>query len=276
VIGDVAGHLDELCGELRRLGADPDTGRLPADLTVVQLGDLVHRGPASDAVIALVDRYLTHQPTQWIQLVGNHEAQYLHDPVFEWPERVSDRSEDTLRRWWAAGRMRAATWVPDDLGGFLVTHAGLTADFWYSTLGAPGSAEQAANAINSLIGVHDDILFRAGEMLRGRRRSSIRKTGPGPVWAATTTELLPGWLTMTLPFSQIHGHDSMYDWRRRRFPPAAGTGSGDAAELARVTVVDEQSKHETTLLPGGLIIGIDPGHGNLPCRPWRAWELSTP
>lgn len=274
VIGDVAGHLDELRGELVRLGADPDTGRLPDDLTVVQVGDLVHRGPASDGVVALVDRYLTEQPAHWIQLVGNHEAQYLHDPLFDWPERISDRSRDTLRRWWAAGRMRAATWVPDDVGGFLVTHAGLTFDFWRSTLDAPATAEQAAKGVNSLIGVHDEVLFRAGEMLRGRRRSSIRRASPGPVWAATATELLPGWLGTTLPFSQIHGHDSIYDWQSRSFPPAAGNSADDTvAELARVTVIDEQAKHETTVLAGGLIVGVDPGHGRRPRRPWRAWEL---
>ena len=52
VVGDVAGHLDELRTELRRLGADGGTGRLPDDLTIIQVGDLVHRGPASDAVVA--------------------------------------------------------------------------------------------------------------------------------------------------------------------------------------------------------------------------------
>jgi hypothetical protein len=77
VIGDIAGHLDELRTELRRLGADGATGWLPGDLTIIQVGDLVHRGPASDAVVALVDGYLTRQPMQWVQLVGNHEAHYL-------------------------------------------------------------------------------------------------------------------------------------------------------------------------------------------------------
>lgn len=263
VIGDVAGHVDELRAELRRLGADRGTGRLPDDLMVVQVGDLVHRGPASDAVVALVDGYLTHQPAQWVQLVGNHEAHYLRDPVFDWPERIADRSRDTLRRWWAAGQMLAATWVHDGAEGFLITHAGVTADFWRGTLGAPSSAERAAITINSLIGTDDSALFRAGTMLHRRRRAR----GAGPLWAATAVELLPGWLATTLPFSQVHGHDSVFDWQQRRFR-AAG-------DVARLTVLDEEAKHETTVLDGGRIIGIDPCHGSRPCRPWRAWEIRS-
>jgi N-acetylmuramoyl-L-alanine amidase len=265
VVGDVAGHLDELRTELRRLGADGGTGRLPDDLTIIQVGDLVHRGPASDAVVALVDGYLTHQPTQWVQLVGNHEAQYLRDPVFDWPERISDRSRDTLRRWWAGGQMRVATCVGTDAESFLITHAGVTAGFWRGTLGAPSSAEQAATTINSLIGTDDGALFRAGTMLHGRRRAR----SAGPVWAATAAELLPGWLATTLPFSQIHGHDSIFDWQRRRFRSA----DDSADDLARLTVLDEEAKHESTVLAGGRIIGIDPGHGGRPHTPWRAWEI---
>jgi hypothetical protein len=102
VIGDVAGHLDELRTELRRLGADDGTGRLPGDLTIIQVGDLVHRGPASDAVVALVDGYLTRQPMQWVQLVGNHEAHYLRDPMFDW--RPGHRSQP--RRPWRAWEIR--------------------------------------------------------------------------------------------------------------------------------------------------------------------------
>ncbi|HTK65869.1 MAG TPA: metallophosphoesterase [Pseudonocardia sp.] len=289
VIGDVAGHLDELRTELRRLGADPDTGRLPDDLTVVQVGDLVHRGPASDAVIALVDGYLTHQPRRWVQLVGNHEAQYLREPAFDWPERISARSRDTLLRWWEERRMLVAAAVLGDDENFLITHAGVTTDFWRGTLPSPRSAVQAAALINSLIGEHADALFRAGAMLHGRRLPGSGARDPddprvvgsreiaaraiGPVWAATACELLPGWLGTTLPFSQVHGHDSIFDWRRRCFRANPDTDVAD--ELAHRTVIDEDAKHEITSLAGGRIIGVDPGHGAQARRPWRAWEIRT-
>lgn len=58
LIGDVAGHLDVLRWALGAHGVDLDTATIPDGLVVVQAGDLVHRGPDSAGVIALVDRFL--------------------------------------------------------------------------------------------------------------------------------------------------------------------------------------------------------------------------
>jgi hypothetical protein len=261
VVGDIGGHADELRRELRRLGADPESGRLPEDLTVVQVGDLVHRGPDSERVVALVDGYLRDQPGQWVQLVGNHEAHYLRDPVFAWPERLHRESVRTLRRWWAAGQLRVAASVVTDSEAFLVTHAGLTAGFWHEVLGSPADARQAAAALNALVGTADNALFRAGHLLSGERRNQ----GAGPVWAAAATELVPSWWGKRMPFSQVHGHTSVYDWHHRHFRASA--------EIAEVTALAEEAKHETVTLPGGRIVGVDPGHGRHAVRPWQAYEL---
>ena len=263
VVGDVAGHADELREELVRLGADPATGRLPAGLTVVQVGDLVHRGPDSPGVVALVDDYLTRQPGQWVQLAGNHEAQYLREPAFSWPERLDEASAETLRRWWASGQMRPATAVRTAEGeDVLITHAGLTAGYWVQVLDRVPDAGTAARGLNSLVGTHEDVLFAAGEMLGGGKPSPLA----GPMWAAAGTELVPGWLELPLPFSQVHGHTSLTDWSSGRLRVRR--------ELARRTVLDHEAKHETTVLDGGRIVGVDPGHGTLPRRPWRAWEAA--
>ena len=45
VIGDVGGHADQLRKVLRELGAESE--QLPSDLIVIQVGDLVDRGPDS-------------------------------------------------------------------------------------------------------------------------------------------------------------------------------------------------------------------------------------
>ena len=66
VIGDVGGHLGHLRAALIALGADGDDLRLPSDLTVIQVGDLVDRGPDSSGVLDLVGRLLDDQPEQWI------------------------------------------------------------------------------------------------------------------------------------------------------------------------------------------------------------------
>ena len=207
-MGAVSGPVEELRTELRRLGAGGPADRLPPGLTIVQVGDLVHRGPDSDEVVALVDHYLSDQPDQWIQLVGNHEAHYLRRPVFDWPESISARSAASLRRWWATGQMRVAAAVCTDAEDFLVTHAGLTAGFWRDVLAGQSDAERTAAALNGLIGAREEVLFRAGHLLRGRRGNRAA----GPIWAAAATELVPSWLPGTMPFSQVHGHTSIIDW----------------------------------------------------------------
>jgi hypothetical protein len=264
VIGDVGGHLTELRRELVRLGADEETGDLPADLTIVQVGDLVHRGPDSAGVVGLVDRHLRGRPGQWIQLVGNHEAQYLTAPAFAWPERLDETSADTVRAWWSDGLMRVAVAV--DVGDgdhVLITHAGLTSGYWRQVLGAPADASRVADGLNSLIGGHDQVIFRPGQMLLGG--------GPdlaaGPLWAAAATELVPGWLGAGMPFSQVHGHTSLYAWHERRFVARH--------EIARRTTLDETARHESTKLGAARIVGIDPGHGRAPGASWRAWPMSS-
>ena len=256
MIGDLAGHLRELRGELERLGARDD--RLPDDLTVVQVGDLVHRGPDSEGVVALVARYLSRQPDQWVQLIGNHEAQYVREPAFAWPERIDDAAIDTLRGWWRTGRMRVAAAVrADDGEAFVITHAGLTAGFW-TGLGAPASAAEAAAAINATAA---ETVFRAGAMLGG----AAPDLATGPVWAAAASELVPSWLGVAMPFSQVHGHSRLGDVGRHQL--------FCDAELVPLMDVDEQAAHIGVRLAGGRLVGIDPGHGRRARRPWRAFEI---
>lgn len=260
VIGDLGGHVIELRAELARLGADPD-GRLPDDLVVVQVGDLIHRGPHSDAVVALVDSYLRAQPRQWIQLAGNHEAFYFRPPPFHWPDRVSWKSSRTLRRWWNDGRAVVAATVDTTDESFLVTHAGVTAEFWSDVLGGPGTAHEAARRINRLANDGAGVVFRGGRVLHGTITA-----GAGPLWADAATELVPGWADRRMPFSQIHGHSSVVDWRCRSMTP---TG-----QIGPMLTTDFAAKHETVHLDGGRLIGIDPGHRDTATTPWRALEVT--
>lgn len=261
VIGDVGGHAEPLRDELTRLGAGTD-GALPDDLIVVQVGDLIHRGPDSAEVVDIVDGYLGTQPGQWIQLIGNHEAHYLQPPVFAWPESLSRKHIRIIRRWWRSGAAGVATAVETPFESFLITHAGITAEFWASVLGGPATAAEAARRINDLAKEGADTVFRAGVMLHGTTVSDA-----GPLWADTTTELLPGWADGRMPFSQIHGHNSVTSWRADE--PTVSRQGADA-----LVTVDADAKHETVHLSGGRIIGIDPDHRDTPTRPWRAFELT--
>lgn len=262
VIGDVGGHATPLRDELARLGARPD-GSLPEDLIVVQVGDLIHRGPDSAAVVDLVDRYLRMQPAQWIQLIGNHEVNYLQQPVFAWPETLSRKHTRILNQWWRSGAAVVAAAVETTTyESFLITHAGITAEFWASILGGPPTAAEAARRINDLAKSDAETVFRAGVMLGGTTASDV-----GPLWADTTTELVPGWADRHMPFSQIHGHSSISTWRED------DAGVAQPGIEALVTI-DVDAKHESVHLAGGRLIGIDPDHRDTPTIPWRALELA--
>src|SRR4051812_33029405 len=131
VVGDVGGHLRQLRAALAALGATSEQLRLPADLTVIQVGDLVDRGPDSSGVLDLVSRYLDEQPTQWVQLIGNHEAQYLPGGVAFWRDRLTDRDAGLLRSWWTDERTHVAAAVRTAEGGdVLLTHSRLTGGAW--------------------------------------------------------------------------------------------------------------------------------------------------
>lgn len=261
VIGDVGGHVEPLRCELSRLGARAD-GALPEDLVVIQVGDLIHRGPASAHVVGMVDHYLRSQPDQWIQLIGNHEAHYLKPPLFEWPEALDRKTIRTMGKWWKHGTAMIAAAVTTADESFLITHAGVTAEFWATVLGGPPTAADAARRINELARADADAVFRAGAMLHGTTVSEA-----GPLWADTTAELLPGWVDRQLPFSQIHGHNSVTSWR-------AHDGDAPRTGIEALMTIDVEAKHETVYLSGGRIIGIDPDHRDTPTAPWRALELT--
>ena len=261
VIGDVGGHATPLRHELARLGARSD-GSLPEDLIVIQVGDLIHRGPDSGQVVDLVDGYLHTQPAQWIQLIGNHELNYLQPPVFAWPETLSRKHTRILNRWWRSGTVAVAVAIETTTyESFLITHAGVTAEFWASVLGGPPTAAEAARRINDLAVADAGSVFRAGVFLHGKTAQDA-----GPLWADTATELVPGWADRHMPFSQIHGHSSITAWRDDAGVPGTGIEALVATDLA--------AKHETVYLAGGRLIGIDPDHRDTPTTPWHALELA--
>ena len=74
-IGDVHGRFDLLQDLIGRIEAD-NAGRMPTDVHVVQLGDLIDRGPQSREII---DYFLRGAPgfASWHFIMGNHEEMLL-------------------------------------------------------------------------------------------------------------------------------------------------------------------------------------------------------
>lgn len=265
VLGDLSGHLKPLLTELASLGVEVDSRDVPRrvtwpeDLVVVQVGDLVHKGPVSELVVAVVES-LFRRTGRWIQLVGNHEAQYLPGGIDFWQPRIDHVIADKVREWWATGFLRPAVAIDDDgLGPVLVSHGGLTLRSWQE-LGEPDHI--AAAAALSAPANHARHVLAAGQM-------AARDADPGVAWTEPHRELRIPWIVegqagRVVPFSQVHGH------AQPLLPPSEGRGI--PADLRRSTTVTGLG-HVRTRAGGREIIGIDPGAGGRPRRP-RALVLS--
>ena len=276
LIGDVAGHLDVLRWALGAHGVDLDTATMPDGLVVVQAGDLVHRGPDSAGVIALVDRFLRGPHAErWIQLIGNHEQPYLFDQPCVISRELDEFSANTLRAWWAEGLAHAATAITPDWtqvalprrmrsvrpeGDILVTHAGLTHGAW-EELGGPPTAAAAAAAINADARGPATVTLREGRMTTG-----TTDLAAGPLWAQAGAELLTSWdQTTDAPhLNQIHGHTTVRGWSQERWYPGAADIINRGDLLA-----DQDTKRELAHIGNRLIWGIDPGHQQDPAPTWQ-------
>lgn len=271
--------------QLITLGVDTDSRRIPADLVICQVGDLVHKGPDSDAVVRLVDEYLRNNPSQWIQLVGNHESQYLPGGIEFWPAPIGAQSRRTLLDWWESGQLRIAAafsiagptsgsepspdrQLEDDCprvdscptGDLLVTHAGLTAGAW-ELLGRPATVSDAVALLNR---AEAPVVWRQGGMTTG-----AVDLAAGPIWARAVREVYASWAlrdqsghaAMAPIFPQAHGHTTTFNWRRRRWRLAVD-------ELPPVPpprlLADERRKITRVEIGQRVYFGSDPDAGVAP------------
>lgn len=285
IIGDVGGHLPPLVEQLIVLGVDIERREMPADLVICQVGDLVHRGPDSDAIVELVGDLLSRNPGHWVQLVGNHEQQYLPGQLEFWSPRITHTSARTLRDWWEAGHLRIAAAFPiaarggepdpdgdtavDSCppGDLLVTHAGLTAGAWRD-LDSPRSARDIAEILNT--GEHR-VTWRQGGMTTGRTDHAA-----GPLWAEAVGEVYASWSAAGKRpggpaepgFAQAHGHSSPHPWGFARWQPfhPAECAADPQRKITRVRVgsqvffgTDPQAGVAPATVSVPLILPLEPG-----------------
>ena len=129
VIGDIGGHASELVGALVGLGADPKTLELPDATYVIQVGDLIDRGPDSEWALEVARTAWVVNDGRYIQLIGNHEMNYLAaQPVFVHDFDV--RVESALFEFAQAGGLYVAAGIEGESGAWLASHAGLTYGAW--------------------------------------------------------------------------------------------------------------------------------------------------
>lgn len=235
VIGDVGGCPRQLADAVAGLTEDEDT-------VVVQVGDLVDRGPDSSGVLALVAERLAAAPARWIQLIGNHESQYLGGDVF-WPVPLAEDDAALLNGWWLRDQLRVAAALRTAEGEeFLLTHAALTVDAW-QWLGAPVTAGTAADLLNT-------------------RPEELLWDDHGPLWAEAGPDVYESWMHAAEPppFSQLHGHSSIVDFGRRAWL------CGE--RIRQRSTVDWAARHTFTRIGGARFVGVDPKHGRAGAPRW--------
>ncbi|MEH1166441.1 metallophosphoesterase [Micromonospora sp. CPCC 205539] len=235
IIGDVGGCVTQLVAAATPAIEDPGT-------VVIQVGDLIDRGPDSAGVLAFVRHQLEDSPQRWIQLIGNHESQYVGADVF-WPHRLADEDGALLQAWWLRDRLQVAAAIRTAEGEeLLVTHAGLTVSAWQQ-LGEPVTATTAADLLNT----------RPEEVLWHER---------GPLWAEAGTDLYDSWLHAAepSPFGQVHGHSTVVDYRREAWL------CGE--RIRQRTAVDWAARHTFTRIGLSRFIGVDPKHGRDGAPQW--------
>jgi hypothetical protein len=262
IIGDVGGHHAQLVDCLARLGVTATTW--PAGLEVIQVGDLF--GGVDDVDVArLVEPHL--YAGRWRQLIGNWELEAVGGPeVTDTKGRGADRAAlEYFARWRAAGLVTYTTTVTSRKGATaIVTHAGVTSNYWRTNLSRHVDAVDVADAINN--SVSPTSLWRGGRMFAGHHRL----LSPSPVWASTE-ELWRSWSAdQPSPWPQVHGHTHSYNWARhdwRDWVPR---------ELTRDAHPDRRRRH-VRYQPAGSqpIIGIDCALNGAPPASLHALELTT-
>lgn len=215
VFGDVGGHYTPFVNALRAEGIDVDNFVIPEDTIIVQIGDLVHRGPDSDKVVALADSMMLTNYNRWYQLFGNHEAMHLDDTMDFYKCNCSQSTANTIRRWWEEHQAHVAISMQHAPTKRLIsplsllTHAGVMYSWWRRA--SKEDAQWTAEYLNGFQPMEATALDQPGEMMGIGPRNNA-----GPWWAQCTHELYPSWEQRDahMPFNQIHGHSTPWMWDR--------------------------------------------------------------
>jgi hypothetical protein len=243
IIGDVAGFVGQLTECLSQLGVSETVW--PADLHVIQVGDLL--GGAQDVACAkLVEPHL--YAGRWTQLAGNWELEAVGGPMVRSRKGVGADpvALEIFTGWYGAGLVRFAALVTTTTGrDAVVTHAGVTQEWWRDNIGSELDARQAVTLINS---APTSSLHRGGEMMGEPHLS------PSPVWASVS-ELWGSWMSgARMPWSQVHGHTTAHDPKRGWLPWVP-------VDLTRFAKFDAALRHTRFTPPSQSVsvVGIDPG-----------------
>ena len=128
VIGDIHGYKKALVDILRNINfIDKNEQVLDSNIILVQVGDIVDRGPKSLESLKLMQKIQKKKPNQVIRLLGNHEIMLLcNDYRFinkkhDTPEKINEIVNE-LRLDIILGNLKVAHTIDN----FIFSHAGIT------------------------------------------------------------------------------------------------------------------------------------------------------
>ncbi len=267
VFGDSSGWYEPIAQSLMSIGVDLETMIIPKDVEIVHLGDLIHKGKYSEKLFTLVHLLMVsnnNDPERgnWIQLMGNHEANYFAEAPLFWDYELSEKHATLLRLWHQKGLLKLVH-VLDTTEGrpFVLSHAGISKDFFNFDARTLESLATSSNGIlanameNMNIEFQKDLkrFSRPGEMLGAHGISHV-----SPFWANTVKEVIPTWGN-SQPFNQIVGHITPFIWDKKRF------FLGIPKHLLQGKYFSVTEKESITVfyyLNGSKIFFLDPGYSD--------------
>ena len=256
VLGDIGGRVELLQSVLIRLGIRD--GQMPPTLVVLQVGDLARAGdpPGCDSFqcLDIADRLMASYPNQWLQLFGNHDLALIGGSRrVTWPPASNDnpRAAAIVDRWWEAASAKLAFSATDPVGRpALVTHAGMTVDRWQA-LGEPSDAAHCADLINRDVGGDLVDILSPGSLVLGSGATGQRPLDV--VWPEVVHELDAPWIQLgAMPFDQVHGHASPWNWSTETWWPGTPQSVQRATEISAV-----ERRTVTKVADGHSLTGID-------------------
>lgn len=187
LLGDIGGQLSVFEKALDQI----------EDAPAIQVGDMIRMNSQWRENNSILVEYM-EELSNWIFLYGNHESVALGGPkppgkIVE--EKIDLEDVEKLRRLWESEGALAVS-----VDGVLISHGGLTAEYWRE-LGSPETSEKAAALINMNAG------RPFSEWDVGGRLTGDFYVNPRTPWPAMEEELLTGWREEEeMPFHQIIGH----------------------------------------------------------------------
>lgn len=275
IIGDIGGQYRVLTDTLERIGIKEDL-IVPEGIIVIQVGDIIrmanHNNLNSLACAELIDKLLRRNPTQWIQLLGNHESPMMNGPYpnFWMNMNAFHQCHDIINTWWKEGLVKLAVGFELNDGYHVLTHAGITRGYLEDMNLLESEAPEVISHINSVVGTIYEDVAQYGVVTF----SEYPNPNSDFLWASTMGELIPSWeeCDEDMKFHQIHGHDTaLLSWEEptTRFPLPGGWKAEIDADQRLMTVV---SPHGVKLRTTDWVLKetVDPDS-----REWGLLEINA-